>query len=150
MADQTTIDRSPPAPPIDDTGGGGGGNGWVLLCTVGDRYEAEMIRGVLEADALGPVVIEAVQMPGSWLLPSGHEHLPQRVYVMRAVEQAARLVLLEAGALDDHEPSGSASTDERWRAATRIVRWAVAVAVAGVFLSYLVHLLRGQAGIPGG
>ena len=157
MADQTTIDRAPPRPPDeDDPGGGGGGRGWVLLCSVGDRYEAEMIRGVLEGEGLGPVVLEAVQVPGSWLLPSGHERLPQRVFVMRAVAEAARLALLEAGCAlaDETDETGDGAgaqrdADARWRRATRIVRWAVIVAVAGVFVSYLVHLVQGRAGIPG-
>ena len=152
MADQTTIDRAPPRPPdADDPSGGGSGRGWVLLCSVGDRYEAEMIRGVLETEGLGPVVIEAVQVPGSWLLPSGHERLPQRVFVMRAVAEAARLALLEAGCALNEEPDAASSGDaeRRWRSATRIVRWAVIVAVTGVFVSYVIHLVQGP-NVPGG
>lgn len=152
MAEQRTIDPTRPRPPEQEPpvahgDDGGGGGGWALLCSVADRYEAEMIRGVLEGDGLGPVVIETVQVPGSWLLPSGHERLPQRVFVLRALLDAARLALLEAGYAGSEDatiPTPGPSPEERWRRATRFVRWAVLVAVGGVFASYLIHLLGGS------
>jgi hypothetical protein len=150
MADGAKLDQAPPAPPIVDEPSGEGSGGWTRLCSVGDRYEAEMIRGVLEGENLGPVIIETIQMPGSWLLPSGHERQPQNIYVMRAVLEAAKLALLEAGL--DYEPGDAISSegrDQRWRQATKLIRWAVITAVAGVFVSYLVHLMQGRAGLPG-
>jgi hypothetical protein len=158
VADQTTIDRSPPRPPDDIDprgGGGGGGGGWVVLCSVGDRYEAEIIRGVLEGEGLGPVVIEPVAVPGSWLLPSGHERVPQRVIVMRALLDAAKLALLEAGCSvddDDEEPERvevAVPAPRRARSTTIILRWAVLIAVAGAIASYLGQLMRGRGGLPG-
>lgn len=154
MAEQRTIDPAPPGPPLDAPGGGGGGDGWALLATVGDRYEAEMIRGVLETDGIGPIVIQAVPVPGSWLLPAGHERIPQRVFVPRAVLEAARLALLEAGMVPEEEleplaAEGPAATPRRIRnRVLEAVRGLVIVSLAAGFVTLIVRLVRSGSAWP--
>lgn len=147
----------PPVVPPEDRHFGGGRSGWALLRTVSDLYEAELIRGLLESEDLGPVILEPVQTVGAWMLPSGHARIPQRIYVLAALVDAAQLALLESGF---SELEDDVSEDERYdeerepeggrgrRAKQRIIRWAVLIAFGAAVATYLIRLTRGSAGLP--
>lgn len=136
-----------PPPPVRVEAGGGGG-GWAQLCTATDLYEAEIIRGLLAEHDISRVMVEAVPMIGSWMLPSGYERAPQRVLVLRIELERARLVLLEAGAAaPEPDPEESRQTMERRsRGAERLLRFAVGLAVAAVLVRALFALLGGDGG----
>lgn len=138
---------APPPPTIEEPERGGGERGWVVLCTTGDRYEAEMIRGVLETNELGPVVIERIAMMTSWLFPSGDDHAPHRVMVRRIVVDACRLSLLEIGVEVEPEMPSDPPSDRKLHA-RRWLRAAVLLAVLATVIGYLVRLMGGDARIP--
>lgn len=149
----------PPTSPPEEKGFGGGRPGWALLRTVGDLYEAHMVRGVLEENEIGPVVIEPVQVIGSWLLPSGHERTPQRIFVPAAVLDAAELALMEAGleSVDDDEATAGDPTSVEPTIAPplfgpsrsrKLARWTLLIAFGAAVLVYLLRVLNGTAGVP--
>lgn len=144
---------SPPAAPPGDSERryGGGRPGWALLRTVGDLYEAQLIRGVLEGAGLGPVVVEPIQTVGSWLLPSGHERVPQKIFVLAALVDASELALLDIG-LDPSEsawdgPEKDVETRPH-RGSRRTVRVALMLGFAAAAVSYLVAAVGGRTWMP--
>jgi hypothetical protein len=91
-----------PAPPRAATGGGGGG--WAWLLTASDAVEAEIVRGLLEANGV-PVALDwRDPSPYAWMHLSGNLHRPVPVYVPASMVDDARLQLLEMG-LGIDEPS---------------------------------------------
>jgi hypothetical protein len=146
MGGPVTTDRPPP--PDVATGHGGRGGGWSLLCTTKDLYEAQIIRGALEQGGIVAVMIEPVQLIGSWMLPTGHERIPQRIMVLTTELDQARLLLMDADAdaevPDMHERE--AVTVRRMGSADRILRWAIAIAIAGLLLRALLTAVSGVFG----
>lgn len=143
MGGPTTTDRPPP--PDVAVGRGGGGGGWSLLCTTKDLYEAEIIRGALEQGGIVAVMIEPVQLIGSWMLPAGHERVPQRIMVLTSDLERARLLLMDADA--DAEMPDPREREEtavrRMSSADRILRWAIAIAIAGLLIRALLTAVSG-------
>jgi len=143
-------------PPPDAKRYGGGRPGWTLLCTVGDLYEAHLVKGVLEESGLGPVVLQPVPMFGAWMLPSGHERVPQRVFVPTAVEEAAQLALLEAGLDEIGDEEALAASTERLETEPlpspfvreRRLRWMLGPALVAALVSIVWLLLRGNVTLP--
>lgn len=90
-----------PAPPREEWGGGGGG--WAWLLTARDAVEAEIVRGLLEANGV-PVALDwRDPSPFAWMHLSGNLMRPVPVYVPTSLVDNARLQLLELGLGDDDE-----------------------------------------------
>jgi hypothetical protein len=108
----SVIDRAPP-----DTDGdtGGGGGGWAWLLTARGVVEAQLVRGVLEASGIEPVALDARDpSPGAWLFLSGNPHALIRIYVPRALLDAARLVMLDIGVQEPEPQTSPAPTVPAW------------------------------------
>lgn len=121
------------APPRAEPDGGGGG--WAWLVTARDAVEAELIRGLLEADGIAAVLDARDPSPGAWMFLSGDPNAPVRVLVPRALLDDARLSLLEASAAAPPTPPAAAAT------ARRSTAWAIAITVVVVVL-YLAAVFR--------
>jgi hypothetical protein len=122
-----------PAPPRAPTPGGGGG-GWAWLVTARDGVEAELIRGMLEAEGVPCVLDRRDPSPLAWMHLSGNPFRPVPVYVPRGLLEGARLRLLEAGLLDEDPAAARTSPGpgpgRRW--ARRAVGALTVVAVAWI------------------
>ncbi|HVL88707.1 MAG TPA: hypothetical protein VM841_00585 [Actinomycetota bacterium] len=85
-----------PAPPRHGTDGEGRG-GWSWLVTAKDRFEAEVLRGMLE-NAGVPVILDGFdRSPFAWMYPAGNMNVPVQVLVPTGLLDVARLELMEAG-----------------------------------------------------
>lgn len=94
-----------PAPPRPEWGGGGGG--WAWLLTASDAVEAEIVRGLLEANGV-PVALDwRDPSPFAWMHLSGNLHRPVPVYVPASMIDDARLQLMEMGLSVESAPEPS-------------------------------------------
>ncbi|HVL32771.1 MAG TPA: DUF2007 domain-containing protein [Actinomycetota bacterium] len=120
-------------PPPTITAEGGGGGGWALLLTARGIIEAELVKGVLEAAGVVPVVLDARDpSPGAWMFLSGNVNAPVRVYVPLSQLDQARLALLESGLGLEEEPK-QAMPAEAVRG-PGVWTWALALVLLGIVL----------------
>lgn len=122
------LDPAPPAAGVDD----GGSGGWSWLVTASDRFEAEVLRGMLE-NAGVPVVLDGFDgSPFAWMYPSGNINAPVRVMVPTGLLEVARLELLESSLIgpDRLVPSEPARPHRQARRVSRPLGLIVAVLTA--------------------
>jgi len=111
-----------PAPPAERWGGGGGR--WAWLFTARDGFEAEIVRGLLEAGGV-PVALDLRDpSPFAWMHLSGNLFRPVPVYVPAGLIDSARLQLLDLG-LDAPEPDQAIEADagDRIEASSPLPAW---------------------------
>lgn len=106
-----------PAPPRDGVGDEGRG-GWSWLVTARDRFEAEVMRGLLENGGV-PVILDGFdRSPFAWMYPAGNVNAPVQVLVPTGLLDVARLELMESSLVDasrwaDAPPVAGASPARR-------------------------------------
>lgn len=114
-----------PAPPRGGIEGDGRG-GWSWLVTAKDRFEAEVLRGMLE-NAGVPVILDGFdRSPFAWMYPAGNMNVPVQVLVPTGLLDVAKLELMEAG-LVEHDrfvetPSAAQATVVAAGPETRLLR----------------------------
>jgi hypothetical protein len=100
-----------PAPPREQVGGDGRG-GWSWLLTANDRFEAELLRGLLESAGV-PVVLDGFdRSPFAWMYPSGNVNVPVHVLVPTGLLETARLEVLESSLVDAGRLSETGAPDD--------------------------------------
>jgi hypothetical protein len=128
-----------PAPPVPTWGGGGGG--WAWLLTASDALEAEIVRGLLEANGV-PVALDwRDPSPFAWMHLSGNLHRPVPVYVPMSMVDGARLQLLEMGLAlaESPEPVQAAVPVLLMRERHRLL-WLVVLALTVIATSWILFV----------
>lgn len=128
-----------PAPPKSGVGDGGSG-GWSWLVTAADRFEAEVLRGLLETAGV-PVVLDGFdRSPSAWMYPSGNVNAPVRVLVPTGLLDVARLELLESSMVEQARMTGAPQPQKPQRGTQRVNRllWTVVAVLTALAVAWII------------
>lgn len=131
---------SGPTPGPPSGSGDDGSGGWSWLVTAADRFEAEVVRGLLETAGV-PVVLDGFdRSPSAWMYPSGNVNAPVRVLVPTGLLDVARLELLESSVVHESRLAETIRPQKPQRGTQRVNRlvWAVVAVLTALAVAWII------------